>query len=460
MNQLSESQTALFFPQFSLELPRPRHQLRSTDRELLQQNGVRVGDQVQLTPIQGRPRSLNLLRTRHFFLSPERLAEVKKELSSAVITIDSFGGERFELVLELVHTAKRGGVEDDLRYHLRALNGQSFRINGVLTCEAHLFRGDRVNVGHNILAFFPPNPLAQEMPSEFITPAILESDISVLLMGETGTGKSQLARKIYNLGQYLGPFIHLNLSALSPQLLESELFGHQKGSFTGAITDKVGALLEANDGVLFLDEIDSLPLEIQTKLLLFLDNREVRRVGGSGSRKSRARLIFASGSELEKLVESGKMRRDFYFRLTAGLTLQLPPLRLAPEKIRYFCQQFSSTEDVVMNPELLDFYQTLPWPGNFRQLSSHLMKKKFLTSGRRWELDALDWDLAQKDHAFPTHFFEQQMGAVVSLKEMKERYTHWVYQRLGKSLTWTSYYLKMNTHTCRKLLNLRGAEEN
>ena len=154
----------------------------------------------------------------------------------------------------------------------------------------------------------------------------LNSSMPILLIGETGTGKTTIAKKIHDESGVGGNFVHLNLSSFSQSLIESEIFGHRKGAFTGAISDKKGAILEANKGTLFLDEIDSIDISLQTKLLTFLDNGEFRAVGG-GSNTSDVRMIYSSGKNIKDLVASGEMRLDFYFRLKNSLCLEVPNLR-------------------------------------------------------------------------------------------------------------------------------------
>ena len=134
-------------------------------------------------------------------------------------------------------------------------------------------------------------------------------------------------KKIHRDSGKVGRFVHLNLSSFSRELVESELFGHTKGAFTGAVLEKMGAIKEAHRGTLFLDEIDSIDLEIQTKLLTFLDHGEYRQVGG-GVQKSSVRMIFSTGREnIKNLVEKGKIRLDFYYRIKNSLVINLPNLR-------------------------------------------------------------------------------------------------------------------------------------
>ena len=156
---------------------------------------------------------------------------------------------------------------------------------------------------------------------------LINSDLKILISGETGTGKSHLARKVHEKSGRLGEFVAINLSSFNPQLIESELFGHKKGSFTGAIHDKTGAFSMAKNGTLFLDEIDSLPLDLQTKLLTFIDNKKFRRVGDTKEESINTRLIFASGRPLEQLVEQGSFRKDLFFRLKSGHSVEMASLR-------------------------------------------------------------------------------------------------------------------------------------
>ncbi|WP_028696101.1 sigma-54 interaction domain-containing protein [Pseudomonas cremoricolorata] len=216
---------------------------------------------------------------------------------------------------------------------------------------------------------------------------VAPSEASVLVIGETGTGKELVARHIHNLsGRRNGPFIAVNCGAFSESLVEAELFGHEKGAFTGALAAKAGWFEEANGGTLFLDEIGDLPLPIQVKLLRVLQEREVVRLGSRKSIKINVRVLAATNVLLEKAINAGHFREDLYYRLNV-VTLQLHPLRDRPGDIlplaRHFIRSYS--ERLGYGPvelsqraqaKLVDY----SWPGNIRELEN-VIHHSLLTCG-------------------------------------------------------------------------------
>lgn len=210
---------------------------------------------------------------------------------------------------------------------------------------------------------------------------------TVLLHGESGTGKELIARWIHARGpRSRGPFVAVNCGALPEPLLESELFGHVRGAFTGAVSDKQGLFEEANHGTLLLDEIADTPSAIQVKLLRALQDREIRRVGATRSMKVDVRVIAATNREVERLVASGRFRRDLYFRLNViGITI--PPLRDRREEIvplaRLFLRRFSDQmrkSVLSISSEALGRLTAYPWPGNVRELENVVERAVLLTT--------------------------------------------------------------------------------
>jgi two-component system, NtrC family, response regulator GlrR len=211
------------------------------------------------------------------------------------------------------------------------------------------------------------------------------SDATVLLEGETGTGKGALAEAIHGEGARRDrPFVVVDCGALSPALLESELFGHEKGAFTGAIAARAGAFEEADGGTLFLDEIGELPFDLQPKLLRALENREVRRIGQNAQRKVDFRLIAATNRDLRAEVNAGRFRADLYYRL-AVVTLAMPPLRQRQDDIpaitRAILDALRATPDelaALTSPEALARLSASAWPGNVRELRNYLERSLVL----------------------------------------------------------------------------------
>ncbi|MBN1206078.1 MAG: sigma 54-dependent Fis family transcriptional regulator [Myxococcaceae bacterium] len=202
---------------------------------------------------------------------------------------------------------------------------------------------------------------------------------AVLIRGETGSGKELVARALHALSApeaRRGPFVVFDCSVVSPNLLESELFGHAKGAFTGADRDRMGAVEEANGGTLFLDEVGELPLAQQPKLLRLLEAQEFRRVGESRVRHSSFRLLSATHRDLEAEARSKRFREDLYFRL-AVTTVSLPPLRERPEDIpllaTHFARQLTGM-DITLAPATLAALQCDPWRGNVRELRNAVQR--------------------------------------------------------------------------------------
>ena len=206
---------------------------------------------------------------------------------------------------------------------------------------------------------------------------ISDTASTVLIRGETGTGKEQVARAIHQASSAHrpGPFVPVNCGALNENLLESELFGHEKGSYTGADRKRVGRFELAHQGTLFLDEIGDVPLSMQIKLLRVLQERRFERVGGSDPIEVDVRVIAATHQDMEKLVREEKFREDLYYRLNV-VGIDIPPLRERTEDIpvlaAHFCQKFSRPGQAppTISPEAMDVLLKCAWPGNVRQLEN------------------------------------------------------------------------------------------
>lgn len=218
------------------------------------------------------------------------------------------------------------------------------------------------------------DPASQELLEEISR--IAPSMASVLLVGETGTGKEIVARHIHALSGRKGPFVAVNCAALSPTLVESELFGHEKGSFTGAVKSRAGYFLEAAGGTLFLDEVGDLPLSLQVKLLRVLQEKEVTPVGKSRPIAVDVRVVAATNIDLEEAVAAGSFRMDLYFRLGVA-ALRLLPLRERKRDILPLAEYFSGVygqklglKEVVLTAEAKQKLLQYPYPGNIRELEN------------------------------------------------------------------------------------------
>jgi formate hydrogenlyase transcriptional activator len=226
---------------------------------------------------------------------------------------------------------------------------------------------------------------------------VAPTDSTVLIYGETGTGKELIARGIHDLSpRRAKPFVKLNCAAIPTGLLESELFGHEKGAFTGAIAQRIGRFEVADGGTIFLDEIGEIPLELQTKLLRVLQEREFERLGSSRTLRTDARLIAATNRDLETMVSEQKFRSDLFFRLNV-FPVHVPPLRERqgdiPLLVRHFTQQFSRRMKKVMETipsTAMDALCRYHWPGNIRELQNVIERAVIISTGPVVDVDVAD----------------------------------------------------------------------
>src|SRR5437588_2496146 len=248
-----------------------------------------------------------------------------------------------------------------------------------------LQQGQRSDVFEDMLGTSP------QMQSVFtFIRKVAGTNAPVLLLGESGTGKEMAAAAIHHRSTRKdGPFVAINCNAIPENLLESELFGHEKGSFTGAHIQRKGLLETASGGTLFLDEIGELPPAIQVKLLRFLQEQRFQRVGGRQEIQVDTRLVAATNADLKQLVESGKFREDLYFRI-AVVTLRLLPLRERSEDVvvlaREFLQRYADQErrtKLVFAPDALRTMTHYSWPGNVRELQNRVKRAVIMANGYR-----------------------------------------------------------------------------
>lgn len=225
------------------------------------------------------------------------------------------------------------------------------------------------------------------------------SDSTLLLLGETGTGKELLARFAHDVSlRRSNPFVAVHCAALSKSVLESELFGHEKGAFTGADQTRIGRFEEAQNGTLFLDEVGEIPEEMQVKLLRVLQEREIQRVGGNRSIPIQARVIAATHRDLKKLVKEGRFREDLYFRLNV-IMVPIPPLRDRKSDIEtlanYFLTKFNrqTGKSLDLSPDALSQLTRYDWPGNARELQNIIERAVILGEGDTIEAADLNLDL-------------------------------------------------------------------
>jgi two-component system response regulator FlrC len=211
-----------------------------------------------------------------------------------------------------------------------------------------------------------------------------------MITGESGTGKEVMARYVHNKSRRANkPFISVNCAAIPENLLESELFGHEKGSFTGAVARRIGKFEEADGGTLFLDEISEMDVRLQAKLLRALQEREIDRVGGSGPVKVDLRILATSNRDLQVEIKEGRFREDLHFRLNV-VNLNIPPLNQRPEDIRALCKhfvtkyaEFNALDDKEISDDAMQVLINHSWPGNVRELENTLHRAVLLTLGNK-----------------------------------------------------------------------------
>ncbi len=415
--------------------------------------GVRLGDIIEYFPQEGRSKIIKINRTKLNFKTVRGDQQLN---SSYQYDLPGFQCHSYNFTLDLVYNEKKKDDQEGARYKLRSDCRFPFKINGITSFESFIERGDRILIGYNVLKFIDQGRDNENNndPFEGIEKYknIIKSDLNILLEGETGTGKSHLAKKMHILSGKIGKFVQINIASFSSTLVESELFGHTKGAFTGAIEDKRGAILEANKGTLFLDEIDSLSIEIQTKLLLFLDSKEVRPVGGSKSIKCYPRIIFASGSDLKKRVVQKQMRKDFYFRISSGQQIQIIPLREDPKRLESISNDFARDNNIEISKSLVDYYKTFPWPGNIRQLISHLEKKRVMTRGNKLFFDQMDDELLVLSSDLSVLSTNEITGYYMPMSLCKEVIAKRAYFHCHKNIKTTSKVLKIGPDVLRNLL--------
>jgi formate hydrogenlyase transcriptional activator len=306
------------------------------------------------------------------------------------ITVSYFDFEGEEYGCTFIRDiTERKRVETELRKALEEVHGLRKQLeaeNTYLQEEIKLTHNFREMVGTG-LAFKEVLALVEQ---------VAVTDANVLIQGETGTGKELIARAVQSLSRRKDrPLVKVNCATLPPNLLESEVFGHEKGAFTGALFRKIGRFELANGGTIFLDEIGDLPLECQSKLLRVLQEGEFERLGGTDTIKVNVRVIAATNRNLSKQVALGNFREDLYYRLNV-FPINCPPLRERAEDIpflvRYFVQKFSAKagKSIEAIPQrVMSALQNYHWPGNIRELENIIERAVIISRGPKLELG--DW---------------------------------------------------------------------
>ena len=257
---------------------------------------------------------------------------------------------------------------------------------------------------------------------------VAPSDIAVLLLGESGTGKELAAKAIHdNSRRAGGPFVPVECSGLTESLFESELFGHEKGAFTGAHNRKLGLVEAAHDGTLFLDEVGDIPLALQVKLLRLLETSTFRRVGSVEPRDAEFRLICATHRDLKKMVAQGHFREDLYYRIN-GFPIHLPPLRERIDDIpllaRTLLERIKTDRRHTLSPEALECLTRYAFPGNVRELRNILERANLLADGEYIQPEHLSIECHDESAAANLH--HPSFGNnIIPLRLLEQRYLQW-----------------------------------
>jgi len=278
-------------------------------------------------------------------------------------------------------------------------------------------------------------PLMSELMDTLLRAA--KTPASILIMGESGTGKSVIARAVHQQSHLADkPFVTVSCPSLSKELLESDLFGHVKGAFTGAVRDHWGKVNVAAGGTLFLDEIGDLPLEIQPKLLRLLQEREYERLGENVTRKAEVRIIAATSRDLKKRVADGTFREDLYFRLNV-ITVEMPPLRDRSADLVRFAEHYLKHFAALcgrriegFSDEALACIRGYAWPGNFRELRNTIERAVIMAKGKRVALDDLPLELrAQTAPGANGNGAPLEIGSLISIEKLEEAHLRKVMSR-------------------------------
>jgi transcriptional regulator with GAF, ATPase, and Fis domain len=374
--------------------------------------------------------------------------------------------------------------------HVRDLDSTNgTKVDGTRIREAMVQPGNVLKVGEVEIQFKPTVQRVEVLPSDKSSfgPAIGQSlamrtifgvleriaptDATVLLEGETGTGKDVLARAVMQASTRANkPFLVVDCGAVTYSLIESELFGHERGAFTGAVSTRQGAFELADGGTVFLDEIGELPLDVQPKLLRVLESREYRRVGGNKTLQTNVRVIAATKRDLQREVAAGKFREDLYFRL-AVVPVTVPPLRARRDDIPAIVAhlvKIAGGEGLGVAPETMQALAAHDWPGNVRELRNVLERAIYMaqaTGSKEIGVVTLPTGHAASDTAF--HFEPEKSYRETRAKydaEFEKRYVKWLLGRHGGNISAAAREAKMDRkhlHDMAKKHGLRGndAEE-
>ncbi|MRR57072.1 MAG: sigma-54-dependent Fis family transcriptional regulator [Deltaproteobacteria bacterium] len=293
---------------------------------------------------------------------------------------------------------------------------------------------------------------SREMEKVFdVIRKVADTEAAVLITGESGTGKELVARSIHaNSSRKDAPFVAINCAAIPRELLESELFGHVKGAFTGAVRDKIGKFQLADRGTIFLDEVGDLPVEMQPKLLRALQEKEVEPVGGTKVQKLDVRVVSATNLKIDKAIADGTFREDLYYRLSV-IPIHLPPLRERrkdiPILIRYFCTKHGG-DTITFAKDALETLIMYPWPGNVRELENTVERLLIMRNGETITLDELpEKILEEKTLRQPGSAFVRLPDEGYSLEQLEREVVVDALERNNWNQAAAARFLRIPRHT-------------
>ena len=287
---------------------------------------------------------------------------------------------------------------------------------------------------------------------KFIT-KVADRQTPVLILGESGTGKELVAREIHESSNRRNfPFVAVNCAALAEGVLESELFGHEKGAFTGAHAQKKGRFEIADKGTLFLDEIGDLPLNTQEKLLRFLQEKSFERVGGTTTLKVDVRIIAATNKDLKEAIKNKTFREDLFYRLNV-ITMTLPPLRERrediPELIDYFWSRYTKElhKDMAISPEVKDILVSYEWPGNIRELENAIERIIVLSEGKTVSIDDLPIEMRPKESSLYSEALTDDIGFTERIEHFEKEIIRQALEECNYNQIKTAEKLRINRGT-------------
>jgi formate hydrogenlyase transcriptional activator len=368
-------------------------------------DGLNLFEEGMLAPIEGAPAELAITTKRAVIIGPGDAQKYSSEMVRRSVeqglrsscTAPLLRHNRVIGVMTIASKREAVFTPDDGELFLQIAGQIAIAVENALAyreidalkdklASEKLYLEDEIRTEHNFEELIGASPSFKRILKQVET--VAPTDSTVLIRGETGTGKELIARAIHSLsGRSERTLVKINCAAIPSGLLESEIFGHEKGAFTGAITQRIGRFELANKGTLFLDEIGDIPVELQPKLLRVLQEQEFERLGSTRTQKVDVRLIAATNADLEQLVADKKYRSDLYYRLNV-FPITIPPLRERPEDIpaltRFFTQKYARRlkKSIEAIPaEVMTALTNYPWPGNVRELEHFIERAVVLTHG-------------------------------------------------------------------------------